>query len=88
MITADLLATDAAGDVHDHVAEATAALGAAMEIFDAELQSNQRSRLLSELPGTALRDGQSGGDGIAAHYSLAFDQGADGLLTITIIPKR
>jgi hypothetical protein len=55
MIAADLLATNAAGDVHDRVAEATAALGAAMEIFDTELQSNRRSRLLSDLPGTALR---------------------------------
>ena len=59
-----------------------------MEIFDAELQPDRRSRLLSDLPGTALRDGQSEGDGINAHYSLAFDQGADGLLTITIVPKR
>lgn len=88
MITADLLATDAAGDVRDRVAEATAAWGATMESFDAELQPNLRSRLLSDLSGTALRDGRSEGDGITAHYSLAFDQGADGLLTITIMPKR
>ncbi|QRM34657.1 hypothetical protein [Microvirga sp. VF16] len=88
MIAADLLAADAAGDVHDRIVDATAALGATMEIFDAELQPNRRSRLLSDLPGAALRDGQSEGDGIKAHYSLAFDQGADGLLTITVVPKR
>jgi hypothetical protein len=88
MMASDLLATDAASDVHDHVAEAMAALGATMEIFDAKLQPDRRSRLLSDLPGTALRDGQSEGDGITAHYALAFDQGADGLFTITIVPKR
>ena len=88
MIVADLLETDAAGDVHDHVAAATAAWGATMEIFDPGLQPDRRSRLLSDLPGTALRDGQSESDGITAHYSLAFDQGADGLLTITVVPKR
>jgi hypothetical protein len=88
MIASDLLATDAAGDVHDHVAEAMSALGATMEIFDAKLQPDRRSRLLADLPGTALRDGQSEGDGITAHYALAFDQGADGLFTITIVPKR
>jgi len=32
MITADLLATDAACDAHERVTEATAALGATMEI--------------------------------------------------------
>jgi hypothetical protein len=57
MIASDLLATDAAGDVHDYVAEAMAALGATMEIFDAKLQPDRRSRLLADLPGTALRDG-------------------------------
>jgi hypothetical protein len=88
VIAADLLSLDAAGDVHDHVTEAMAALGATMEIFDAKLQPDRRSRLLADLPGTALRDGQSEGDGITAHYALAFDQGADGLLTITIVPKR
>ena len=51
-------------------------------------QPDRRSWLLSDLPGTALRDGQSEGDGINAHYSPAFDQGADGLLTITVVPKR
>jgi hypothetical protein len=89
MIAADLLApADAAGDVHDRFVEATAALGATVEIFDPELQPNERSRLLSDLPETALRDGQSEGNGINAHYSLAFDQGADGLFTITVVPKR
>ena len=70
------------------VAAATAAWGATMEIFDPGLQPDRRSRLLSDLPGTALRDGQSESDGITAHYSLAFDQGPDGLLTITVVPKR
>jgi hypothetical protein len=88
MIAADLLTTDAAGDVHDRVTEATAALGAAMEIVDAGLQPNRRARLLSNLRGTGLLDGRSEGDGIKARYSLAFDQGSDGLLTISIIPKR
>jgi hypothetical protein len=88
VIASDLLATDAASDVHDHVAEAMAALEATIETFDAKLQPDRRSRLLSDLPGTALRDGRSEGDGITAHYALAFDQGADGLLTITIVPKR
>jgi hypothetical protein len=44
--------------------------------------------LLSDLARTALRDGRSEGTGINAHYSLAFDQGADGLLTISVVPKR
>jgi hypothetical protein len=88
MITADLLATDAAGDVHERVTEATAALGATMEIVDPELQPDRRSRLLSDLPGAALREGRSDGKGINAHYSLAFDQGADGLLTISVVPNR
>jgi hypothetical protein len=88
MIAADLLATDAAGDAHDRVNEATAALGAMMEIVDPELQPDRRSRLLSDLPGTALREGRSDGKGITAHYSLAFDQGADGLLTISVVSKQ
>jgi hypothetical protein len=88
MITADLLATDAAGDAHERVTEATAALGATMEIVDPELQPVRRSRLLSDLAGTALREGRSDGKGNNAHYSLAFDQGADGLLTISVVPKR
>ena len=88
MIAADLLAIDAAGDVHDRIVEATAAWGATMEIFDAELHPDRRSRLLSDLPGRALREGQSEGDGVKARYSLEFDQGSDGLLTITIVPKR
>ena len=88
MITADLLASDAARDVHERVTEATAALGATMEIFDAGLQSDRRARLLSDLPGTALREGRSEADGIRVHYSLVFDQGADGLLTISLVPKR
>jgi hypothetical protein len=87
MFAADLLATDAAGEVHDRVADATMALGATMEIFDSELQPARRSKLLSDLPGTALRDGQSEGDGIKAHYSLAFDHGADGLLVLTVTPR-
>ena len=58
MIVADLLATDAAGDVRDQVAAATAAWGAAMESFDPGLQPDLRSRLLSDLSGTALRDGR------------------------------
>ena len=37
MIAADLMASDATGDVHDRVTEATATLGATMEIFDAGL---------------------------------------------------
>ena len=41
--------------------------GAMMEIFDAKLQPDRRSRLLADLPGTALRDGQGEGDGITAH---------------------
>jgi hypothetical protein len=88
MIAVDLLATDAEGDVHERVTEATAALGATMEIVDPELQPNRRSTLLSDLPGTALHEGRSDGKGIAARYSLAFDQGADGLLTISVVPKR
>ncbi|MDG2570802.1 hypothetical protein P7L87_24950 [Vibrio parahaemolyticus] len=88
MITVDLLATDAAGDVHERVTEATAALGATMEIVDPELQPNRRARLLSDLAGTALRGGRSDGKGSNAHYSLAFDQGADGLLTVSVVPKR
>jgi hypothetical protein len=88
MIAADLLATDTAGDVHDRVTEATATLGATMEIVDPALQSDRRSKLLSDLARTALRDGKSEGTGINAHYSLAFDQGADGLLTISVVPKR
>jgi hypothetical protein len=88
MIAADLLATDAAGDVHERVTEATAALSATMETVDPALQPDTRSRLLSDLAGTALREGRSDGKGINAHYSLAFDQGADGLLTISVVPKR
>ena len=88
MIVADLLATDAVGDVHDRVTEATAALGATMEIIDPELQPERRSKLLSDMARTALRDGKSEDNGINAHYSLAFDQGADGLLTISVVPKR
>jgi len=88
MITADLLATDAAGDAHERVTEATAALGATMEIVDPELQPDRRSRLLLDLPWTDLREGRSDGTGIKAHYSLAFDQGADGLLRISVVSKR
>ena len=55
-----------------------------MEIFDPGLQPDRRAG--STVP--ADRDGQSESDGITAHYSLAFDQGADGLLTITVVPKR
>jgi hypothetical protein len=88
MIAADLLSTDTAGDVHDRVTEATASLGATMELVDPTLQPERRFKLLSDLAGTALRDGESEGTGIDAHYSLAFDQGADGLLTITVGSKR
>jgi hypothetical protein len=88
MIAADLLATDAAGDVHERVTEAISAWGATMEIVDPELQPDRRSRLLSDLPGTALRDGRSEGTGINARYLLEFDQGADGLLMIAVAPKR
>jgi hypothetical protein len=88
MIAADLLATDAASDVHERVTKVIAALRATMEIFDVKLQPSRRSKLLSDLPGMALRDGHSEDSGINAHYSLAFDQGANGLLAITVVPKR
>jgi len=53
MIAADLMASDATGDVHDRVTEATATVGATMEIFVAGLSPDRRSWLLSDLPGTA-----------------------------------
>jgi hypothetical protein len=67
MIAADLLSTDTAGDVHDRVTEATASLCATMELVDPTLQPERRFKLLSDLAGTALRDGESEGTGIDAH---------------------
>ena len=75
MIAADLLATDATGDVHEHLAEATA-FGITMKIVDVELQPDQRSGLLSDLPGRPSAMDGAKRDGINAGYSLALDPGA------------
>jgi hypothetical protein len=59
-----------------------------MESFDPDLQPARRSKLLSDLTEAVLTKGQSESDGIDGHYSLAFDHGADGLLVITVVPRK
>lgn len=87
-IAVDLLKDDPSVDPRHLVAEAATVFGATMAIFDPELQPDRRDKLLSDLVETALMTGSSGQDGIDAQYSLAFDQGADGLFVMTIVPKR
>ena len=57
-----------------------------MATFDPELSADRRQLLASSLD-AALSAGSSEGDGIE-HYSIVFDQAADGLLVITVARKR
>ena len=86
-ISTDLLRDAADADPGDLVADATAVLAATMATYDPELSSERREQFLSSLTQDALTRGQSAGDGFHARYELAFDQGADGLLVITVTPS-
>jgi hypothetical protein len=86
-ISADLLREEADASPQDLVGDAVAVLGETMTVYDPGLRPSQRDELLSDWIQAVLTNGQSGGDGGHAHYSLAFDQGADGLLVIMITTR-
>ena len=50
--------------------------------------SGARDSLLTALLEGALRRERREGVGVGTRYAAAFDEGADGLLVITVLPKR
>ncbi|MBQ0821900.1 hypothetical protein KBI52_17040 [Microvirga sp. HBU67558] len=87
-ISADLLRDEAHISPQDLVGDALAVLSATMAGYDPDLQPPRRDELLADWAKTVLTTGHSAGAGLLADYSLSFDQGADGFLVITIVPKH
>jgi hypothetical protein len=68
------------------VTDAVLALGATMAASDPRLEAESRVELLSDLSATALDTGLSRGERLDAQYSLTFDEAANRLLHITVMP--
>jgi hypothetical protein len=87
-ISTDLLGDQAGVDPQDLLRDATLVFGATMAEFDPRLRPDRRNDVVSDLIGTALHQGHSEQDGAEAHYALGFDEDADGLLVIAVMPKQ
>ena len=86
VIEADLFRDEPSADPLSVVDDSVLAFGATMVIFDPDLPVGRRVQLLSDLTETALEGGESEGEGIAARYSLTFDEAASGKLMIAVTP--
>ena len=86
VIEADVLRDTPDADPLAVVNDCVLAFGATVVIFDPRLSVERRVELLSDLVATAIETGASDGEGIDARYALTFDQGANGILTITVTP--
>jgi hypothetical protein len=87
-ISADLLRDETDISPQELVDDVLAVLHATMTGYDPILQPSRRDELLANWTAAVLTQGHSEGDGVLARYSLSFDQGADGLLVITVASKR
>jgi hypothetical protein len=87
-ITIDLIRDGPGFDPIALVADVTTVLAATSRNFDPLLAAEERGGLIAGLITAALATGRSEGNGIDAHYALTYDEGADGLLVITVLPKQ
>jgi hypothetical protein len=88
IIATDLLRDDPAAPPYEALADAFMTLAATMIVFDPALQPQQREALTTSLTDAVLSTGHGEGDGIDARYSATFDEGADGLLVLTVGRRR
>ena len=88
VIAADLLRDDPATAPDAILSDALMVLAATIVTFDPGLRLSQRETLASSLADATLSVGHGEGDGIDAHYTGVFDQGADGLFVITVARKE
>jgi hypothetical protein len=87
-IAADLLRDDPAVPPQEALADVFTILTATMIVFDPALQPLQRKALATLLADFFHRIGHGEGEGVDARYAVVFDEGANGLLVITVEKKR
>lgn len=88
VLEADLLQDRADANPVTTITDIVLALGATVVIVDPRLPADKRVHLLSDLTNTALDSGRSEAMGIDAKYVATFDETANGLITITVVPAE
>ena len=86
-IATDLLHDDPATPPDVALADAFVTLAATMTIFDPTVQAQQREALTTLLAESVHSNGYGESDRINAHYAVAFDESADGLLVISVVRR-